>query len=133
AILFSIARLAPVFNRFTRAQSSGDLVVEEPKATGPTTPDSVLVWLSLGLLAAAGSSWLASYLPTSNMISATTWTILLATGIGLIVGQTPLARYPGAASISGAMLIALVAVLASQSNFHGIGEAPLYKIGRAHV
>src|SRR5690606_32970461 len=30
------------------------------------------------------------------------------------------------APISGAMLIALVAVLASQSNFHGIGEAPLY-------
>ena len=126
AILFSVARLAPAFNRFTRAQSSGDLVVEEPKATGPTTPDSVLVWLSLGLLAAAVSSWLASFLPTSNMISATTWTILLATGIGLVAGQTPLARYPGAASISGAMLIALVAVLASQSNFQGIGEAPLF-------
>jgi uncharacterized membrane protein len=126
AILFSIARLAPVFNHFTRAESSGDLVVEEPKATGLTTPDSVLVWLSLGLLAAAVSSWLASSLPTSNMISATTWTILLATGIGLVVGQTPLARYPGAAQISGAMLIALVAVLASQSNFQGIAEAPLY-------
>jgi uncharacterized membrane protein len=60
------------------------------------------------------------------MISATTWTILLATALGLVVGQTPFARYPGASSISGALLIALVAVLASQSNFHGIGQAPLY-------
>jgi uncharacterized membrane protein len=126
AILFSIARLAPAFNRWTRAQSSADLVVEEPKATGPTTADSVLIWMSLALLAAAAASWVASFLPTSNMISSTTWTILLATGIGLVAGQTSLARYPGAAPISGAMLIALVAVLASQSNFQGIGEAPLY-------
>jgi uncharacterized membrane protein len=126
AILFSVARLAPAFNRWAGAQSSADLAVEEPKATGPTTADGVLIWLSLALLAAAAASWLASSLPTSNMISATTWTILLATGIGLIVGQTALARYPGAASLSGAMLIALVAVLASQSNFQGIGQAPLY-------
>ena len=126
AILFSIARLAPVFNRFTRARSSADLAVAVPGESGPTTADSVLVWLSLGLLAAAVSGWLAAFLPTSNMISATTWTILLATAMGLVVGQTSLARYPGAASISGALLIALVAVLASQSNFDGIAEAPLY-------
>lgn len=126
AILFSIARLAPVFNRWTGAISSADMAVEEPKATGATTADGVLIWLGLALMAAAAASWLASFLPTSNMISATTWTILLATGIGLIAGQTSLARFPGAASISGAMLIALVAVLASQSNFRDIGEAPLY-------
>ena len=37
-----------------------------------------------------------------------------------------LARYPGAGTISGSLLIAVVAVLASQSNFSGIAEAPLY-------
>jgi uncharacterized membrane protein len=126
AILFSIARLAPAWNRWTGARSSADLTVDDTKAGGPTTSDSVLIWLSLGLLAAALSAWLARFLPTSNMISVTTWTILLATALGLAVGQTPFARYPGASSISGALLIALVAVLASQSNFHGIGQAPLY-------
>jgi uncharacterized membrane protein len=126
AILFSVARLAPAFNRWTGAQSSADLAVGAAKTAPPATPDSVLIWLSLGLLAAAASAWVAQFLPTSNMISATTWTILLATALGLIVGQTPFARYPGASSISGALLIALVAVLASQSNFHGIGQAPLY-------
>ncbi|MFZ1390492.1 MAG: DUF819 family protein, partial [Dokdonella sp.] len=40
--------------------------------------------------------------------------------------HTPLARYPGASSISSALLIGVVAVLASQSNFEGIGEAPMY-------
>ena len=86
----------------------------------------MLLWLGMALLAAALASWLSSYLPTSGMISATTWTILLATAAGLIVAHTPLARFPGASAISGAMLISVVAVLASQSNFEGIAAAPLY-------
>ena len=84
------------------------------------------MWLGLGLVAAAIASWLAGYLPQSSMVSSTTWTILIATALGLVVAHTPLARYPGAATISGALLIAVVAVLASQSNFQGIGDAPLY-------
>jgi uncharacterized membrane protein len=125
-VLFSVARLAPAFNRWTRAQSSGDLEVAAAKPTGPTTPESVLLWLGMALLAAALAGWLATKLPTSSMLSATTWTILLATGAGLGVAHTPLARYPGAGTISGALLISVVAVLASQSNFHGIAAAPLY-------
>jgi uncharacterized membrane protein len=126
-VLFSVARLAPAFNRFTRARSSAELpVAESRKGDAPATPDGVLVWLGLALAAAAGSAWLAGFLPTSSMISATTWTILVATLAGLVVAHTPLARHPGAGSISGAVLIGVVAVLASQSNFEGIGAAPLY-------
>ena len=125
-VLFSVARLAPAFNRWTRAKSSGDLEVAAAKPTGPTTPESVLLWLGMALLAAALAGWLAAKLHTSSMLSATTWTILLATGAGLVVAHTPLARYPGAGTISGALLIGVVAVLASQSNFHGIAAAPLY-------
>jgi uncharacterized membrane protein len=128
AILFSAASLAPAFNRWTGAQSSAELIVAETPATAPTTPDAVLVWLGLALAAAAVSAWLAAYLPTSTMISTTTWTILLATAVGLVAAHTPLARYPGSDRISGALLIAIVAVLASQSNFQGIADAPLYVI-----
>ncbi|WP_424682220.1 DUF819 domain-containing protein [Frateuria sp. YIM B11624] len=125
-VLFSVARLAPAFNRWTRATSSGDLKVAETKSTGPATNDSVLLWLGFALLAAALAAWVARYLPTSTMVSATTWTILLATGAGLVVAHTPLARFPGASTISSALLLGVVAVLASQSNFHGIAAAPLY-------
>src|SRR5690606_32259920 len=103
-----------------------DLGVAALRSQAPATPDSVLVWLGLALLVAAACAALAALLPTSSMVSATTWTILLATGCGLIAAHTPLARYPGAASISGALLIGVVAVLASQSNFEGIGAAPMY-------
>jgi uncharacterized membrane protein len=125
-VLFSVARLAPAFNRWTRARSSGDLQVRAAAPSGPTTPDSVLLWLGMALLAAALSAALATHLPQSSMLSATTWTILLATIAGLVVAHTPLARYPGASTISGALLISVVAVLASQSNFQGIAAAPLF-------
>ncbi|MBS0431414.1 MAG: DUF819 domain-containing protein [Proteobacteria bacterium] len=125
-VLFSVARLAPAFNRWTCARSSAEIAFAEARTTAPTRPDCVLVWLGLALLVAAGSAWLAAKLPTTPMISATTWTILLATAAGLGVAHTPLARYPGANAISGALLIAVVAVLASQSNFEGIARAPLY-------
>ncbi|TAK40277.1 MAG: DUF819 domain-containing protein [Lysobacteraceae bacterium] len=126
ALLFSVAKLAPAFNRWTRARSSAELVVAEVRATGPVTGDAVLLWLAMALLATVGSRWLAGFLPASGMISATTWTILLATLAGLVVAHTPLARFPGADRISSALLIFVVAVMASQSNFSGIGTAPLY-------
>jgi uncharacterized membrane protein len=125
-VLFSVARLAVGFNRWTRAKSSGDMEVAETPTTGPTTYDSVLLWLGMALGVAALSSWLSTSLPVGAMVSDTTWTILIATAAGLVVAHTPLARFPGAATISSAMLISVVAVLASQSNFSGIAAAPLY-------
>jgi uncharacterized membrane protein len=125
-VLFSVARLAPAFNRWTRAKSSGDIPLAPAKTTAPTTYDSVLLWLGMALAVAALSSWLAGWLPVSGMVSTTTWAILLATGFGLLVAHTPLATFPGASTISSAMLISVVAVLASQSNFQGIAAAPLY-------
>jgi uncharacterized membrane protein len=132
-ILFSIARLAPAFNRWTGARSSGELVVDEPRAVGPASADGVLVWLGAALLVAAGCAALAARLPATGMISATTWTILLATFVGLVAGQSPLARFPGAAPLSGALLAAVVAVLASQADFHGFAQAPIYLLCGATI
>lgn len=126
AILFSLARLAPAFNRWTGARSSADLAVAPVRATAPVTGDAVLLWLAMALLATLGARWLAAFLPATGMISATTWTILLATLAGLVVAHTPLARFPGAGPISSVLLIFVVAVMASQSNFSGIATAPLY-------
>jgi len=125
-VLFSVARTAPAFNRWTRAKSSADMAVAEPVARGPATSDSVLLWLGIALLVAAGSAWLGGLLPLSSMVSATTWTILIATVAGLVAAHTPLARLPGAGAVSSALLISVVAVLASQSSFAGIAAAPMY-------
>ena len=125
-VLFGLGRLATRFNHWTRAKSSADMVVEETRSHGPTTPENVLLWLGMALLVGAVSAWLAQKLPTSDMLGPTTWTIMLATAFGLVAAQTPLSRFAGAGTISSAMLISVVAVLASQSNFEGIASAPLY-------
>jgi uncharacterized membrane protein len=82
----------------------------------------------MALLVGALSAWLAGRLPVSDMVSPTTWTIMLATAFGLVAAHTPLARFAGASTISSAMLISVVAILASQSNFEGIGSAPIYLV-----
>lgn len=125
AILFSLARLAPAFNRWTRAPERVINVAESATSEAPSA-EGVLLWLGIALFVGVLASWLGAQLPVSTMVSPTTWTILLATAIGLIAAQTPLARYPGASAIASGLLVFVVAVLASQSNFDGIGQAPLY-------
>lgn len=132
-VLFSVARLAPTFNRWTRATDSGALPQVAPRASGPLHWDGVLLWLGAALAAALLARTLGAWLPASGMISASTWAILLATGFGLVVAHTPLARFPGASQVSSALLIVVVAVLASQSNFHGLAAAPLYVLAGACV
>ena len=132
-VLFAIGPLAPAFNRWTGARSSADLVVAEPVPVGATHSENVLLWLGLALAAAATSGAVAVLLPVTSIISATTWSILIATAMGLVVAQTPLSRYPGAVPISSALLAGVVAVLASQSNFHGLADAPIYLLCGATI
>lgn len=126
AILFSLAKTAPAFNRWTRARSSAEYVTATVRAQGPVTTDGVLLWLGMAVAVAAASAWLGARMPVSGMVSATTWAIMIATVAGLVIAHTPLARYPGASPISSALLMTVVAVMASQSNFEGISTAPLY-------
>jgi uncharacterized membrane protein len=125
--------MAPAFNRWTRARSSAEYVTATVRAQGPVTVDGVLLWLGMAVLVAAGSAWLGARMPASGMISATTWSIMFATVVGLVVAHTPLARYPGASPISSALLMVVVAVMASQSNFEGIATAPLYLLCGATI
>ena len=125
-VLFAVGPLAPAFNRWAGARSSADVVVAEPVQAGPTHPENVLLWLGLALATAAISGSASLLLPVTSIVSATTWSILIATALGLLVAQTPLSRFAGAGPICSGLLAAVVAVLASQSNFQGLADAPIY-------
>ena len=132
-VLFSVAPLAPAFNRWTRAKNSGELPKVEMRESGALHWDGVLLWLGAAMLVALSSRQMAGVLPVTGVINASTWTILLATGMGLVVAHTPLARFPGTNQVSSALLIFVVAGLASQSNFHGIASAPMYILAGACI
>ena len=125
-VLFSLARFAPTFNRWTGATGLPQTVPIEPAATDTVTADAILLWLGAALLVATASAWVGGRLPVWAMITPTTWSILVSTAAGLVVAQTRLSRFPGAAPLSGALLIGVVAILGSQSDFHGFADAPLY-------
>ena len=124
-LLLSSGSFATRFNRWTRAESRA-----YPELTAPTTEPAdaggILLWLGIALFVALGAGLLATSLPTSMMLTTTSWTVIIATLAGLILARTPLARVPGPAPLASALLAMLVAVLGSQSNFGGMASAPVF-------
>ena len=127
-VLFSTGSLAPIFNRWTRADVKGSTYpqLSAVASTGPADAGNILLWLGIAMIVGLGSGQAAAWMPTSTMLTQTSWTVLFATVAGLIVARTPLARIPGPVGTASALLALLVAVLASQSNFHGLASAPLF-------
>lgn len=125
-LLFSAARLAPAFDRWTRAASRPHLPEAKPRSDGQASPGSVLLWLGAALTVGNAAAALAAMLPVGGLLTPTAWTVLIATVAGLLLAHAPFARSPVPAPLAQALLACLVAVLASQSNFDGLGTAPLF-------
>ena len=125
-VLFSAARFAPAFDRWTRADTRPPLPTVEIEPAGTAGAGNVLLWLGAALMVGNGSSALATLLPVSGLLTTTAWTVIIATIVGLVVARTSAARSPVPAPLASAMLALLVAVLASQSNFAGLATAPLF-------
>jgi uncharacterized membrane protein len=126
AVLFSSSAFAPRFDRWSGAKALSYPQVEA--SVGQRHPDSagVLLWLGIALVVSICAASLARVLPTATLFTTTSWTVLLATIIGLVIARTPLSRIAGPGPIASALLALLVAVLGSQSNFAGIEAAPLF-------
>ena len=127
-LLFSSGAFAPVFNRWTHADRAGQRYpqLSALAATGPADAGNIVLWLGVALFVGLGAARVASVMPVSTMLTQTSWTVLFATLTGLLAAHTPLARLPGSSALGSALLALLVAVLASQSNFHGLASAPLF-------
>ncbi|MDR7135350.1 putative membrane protein [Lysobacter niastensis] len=125
-VLFSAVRFAPTFNRWTRADARPLPVASAPNTSGEASAGGVLLWLGIALLVGNGAAALAAALPSNGFLTTTAWTVLIATVVGLVLARTPLATSPVPSPLASAMLACLVATLASQSNFAGMAQAPLF-------
>lgn len=125
-VLFSTSPLAPAFNRWTGADPS---LLPPPTAAAteePSTPGGILLWLGIALTVGLIAANLAGRMPVTTFFTGTTWTVLIASVVGLVLARTALARIPGPTPLASGLLAILVAVLASKSNFGGMAAAPIF-------
>jgi uncharacterized membrane protein len=127
--LLLIIPYAPIFNRWTNAQPllqvSPTLTIEEEKSFDII---KLLGTLLIVLVLAWGIGKVVLFLPTSSMFSATTWSVVIATVIGLGLSQTPLRLVKGVSSAGSMMLFFLIALIASRADIAQMGDAPIFII-----
>lgn len=129
-ILFASVPLQSHFNQWNRSVVMADrLDAHNPRRIADAEPlDSglILLWLGLGLVVGNLAKSLAALLPASEVLSTSSWTMLLATALGLAASFTPLRRLAGSMVVSNALLAIVVAALASGADFSGMSQAPFY-------
>ena len=133
-ILLALVPFAPVFNKWTKSDTSLiDSVSEQLASTKENVRTNMefadlIVLLGTSLLVAAVAIFLSTRLPQSEFLSGSTWTVILVTVAGVVAAMTPLADIPGSSQVSNAMLYIIVALIASRANFTELTQAPLYII-----
>ncbi|MCI1589969.1 MULTISPECIES: DUF819 family protein [Heyndrickxia] len=128
--MFWLVPFAGRFNRWTKADTSfiqkGFESASSEEQTGIQF-QHLLYLLGIGLFISSFSTFAGQHLPeVGAVINGTSWTIMIASVIGLILGQTPVAKIAGALDVSNVMLYIIVALIASQSDFSNIAQAPIY-------
>lgn len=134
--MFWLIPFAKKFNKWTKADTSAIEKIskdhEELEKETPTKSlqfQDIMYLLALGLVISSVSIFLGDKLPEiGDVFNATTWTIMIASIVGLVLAQTPVSKITGSLEVSNVMLYVIVALIASQSDFSQIGQAPIYII-----
>lgn len=133
--MFWLVPFAAKFNKWTKANVSFiENSIDEVAATSESEKKGpqfqhLLYLLGLGLFVSALSTFVGGRLPeVGAVINATSWTIMIASVVGLVLAVTPAARIPGTLDVSNVMLYIVVALIASQSDFSNLAQAPIYLV-----
>lgn len=122
AFLLALVPFAGRFARWSGAAQSSQAHAELGCActVGPRR-----YWLLLGtaFVVALFSQWAAARLPG---LGTTTWSVLIATALGVAGSFTPLSRINGSQEIAGTMLLLLVALIGSRAEFGDLSSIPHY-------
>ncbi len=127
-VLFSSVPLQKRFNSRMGVTALSERLAPslEIKTSSELDTGTILLWLGMGLLVGKGANALAALMPVSEVLSQSSWTMLLATAFGVAASLTPLRRVAGSMPISSALLAVVVAALASGATFSGLTSAPLF-------
>jgi uncharacterized membrane protein len=136
-VLLLSKSFAERFNRFTRA--SGDRLArldaaaaaaETKKAPATTVDYLYLLALAFGVTFLADA--VAPRLPVlGEVVSTSTWNILLVTTGGLLLSLTPARRIPGSHDLAMAIVYVFVARMGATASLEGMAQAPAFLLGAA--
>lgn len=132
-VLFASVPLQAKFNLFTKADAMAEQIAKNHKADASAANNAkpldiglVLFWLGIALLVGNAAHVLADYMPKSEVLTASSWSLLLATALGLFASYTPLRKLTGSMTLASALLAVVVATIASKASFTGLSTAPLF-------
>ena len=130
-ILLALVPLAKSFNSWTKADTSvidevGERLALKEAEKRPMRFDGLFFLLGTALFVSAIAQYAASFLPTTDFLTTSTWIVILATLTGILFAMTPLAKISGSSELANIMLYLIVALIASRANFAELTEAPLY-------
>lgn len=133
ALLIALAGFQPRINGWLHADLKGLDDVQRSMPSGAQESVSrltkVLV-LVLAIVVGESSVWFGRALAATNVFgwSAMTWTVILATGIGLLFSITPVRRLEsaGASRTGTGLLLILLASYGAQTNLRAILESPVF-------
>ena len=130
-ILLALVPLAKRFNVWTKADTSaidevGERLALKEADKKPLSFDGLFFLLGTALFVSSLAQYSASYLPTTDFLTTSTWIVVLATLAGILFAMTPLAKISGSSELANIMLYLIVALIASRANFAELTQAPLY-------
>ena len=135
-VMFSSVGISDKFNAWTKADTSA--LSSRAAATGEGSEkssadeekmDLVALFrvLAIGLFGSALATVIGGKLPEIGVVvNSTTWTILIVSIVGLIIGSTKYGKMAGASDVAYIMLYIIIGVIAAGSDFTSLVEAPIY-------
>lgn len=126
-LMFGSVGFAERFNRWTKARTVAfdEHAVEEHERQIDLT--SLMTLIGFSLLTSAVATWVGGLLPElGDVVTGTTWTILIVSVLGLVIASTRFGRTAGSSELAMVMLYVIVGIIASGSDFSSLAEAPLY-------
>lgn len=133
--LLWLVSFAPKFNKWVKADTKilDDVTLRLSKnsaenSTRKVNFPSLIFMLGLSLMVAAIAINVGKIMPSTPFLQPSTWTVIIATALGVCFGMTPLSKVAGSSEISSIMMYLLVALIASRANFSELTQAPIYII-----
>lgn len=133
SILMMTLKFVKKFNIWTKANTSyldeATATLEKSKEETTKAPNfiDIMLLLAIGFGISSISQVVAGNLPQiENVLNTTTWTILIASTISIILGMTAISKINGSALVGNVFMYLLLAVTGSKASFFGLGDAPIY-------